>query len=68
MDARHRVLVFSQLVDVLELAGKLLEELGETYQYLDGSSTAKQRAARWTRFSPARATRSSSASKQAGLA
>ena len=41
----HRALVFSQFVDVLELAASSLESRGKTYQYLDGSSTTKQRSA-----------------------
>jgi SNF2 family DNA or RNA helicase len=41
----HRALVFSQFVDVLKLAGKALESSCKTYQYLDGSSSTKQRAA-----------------------
>jgi SNF2 family DNA or RNA helicase len=41
----HRALVFSQFVDVLKLAATALESRGKTYQYLDGSSTTKQRSA-----------------------
>jgi SNF2 family DNA or RNA helicase len=41
----HRALVFSQFVDVLKLAGNTLQSRGKSYQYLDGSSTTKQRSA-----------------------
>ncbi|HEY0464635.1 MAG TPA: DEAD/DEAH box helicase, partial [Polyangiaceae bacterium] len=41
----HRALVFSQFVDVLKLAGSALESRGRSYQYLDGSSSTKQRSA-----------------------
>ena len=41
----HRALVFSQFVDVLKLAATALENCRNTYQYLDGSSTTKQRTA-----------------------
>lgn len=44
-EAGHRALVFSQFVDVLKLAQAALETSGMSYQYLDGSCTAKQRAA-----------------------
>ncbi len=40
----HRALVFSQFVDYLTLVRTRLDELGVSYQYLDGSSTAKKRA------------------------
>jgi len=40
----HRALVFSQFVDVLKLAATTLENRGKSYQYLDGSSTTKQRS------------------------
>jgi SNF2 family DNA or RNA helicase len=41
----HRALVFSQFVDHLGLLAKALDERGVTYQYLDGSTPAKARAA-----------------------
>ena len=40
---QHRALVFSQFVDFLTLARKLLDEKGIRYQYLDGSTPQKQR-------------------------
>jgi superfamily II DNA or RNA helicase len=39
----HRALVFSQFVDHLSLVRQRLEQLGVTYQYLDGSTPAKKR-------------------------
>ena len=42
---QHRALVFSQFVDFLSLARKMLDEKGIRYQYLDGSSPQKQRTA-----------------------
>ncbi len=39
----HRALVFSQFVDYLTLVRRRLEGLNVPYQYLDGSSTARQR-------------------------
>jgi len=39
----HKALVFSQFVGHLTLVRKLLENLGVTYQYLDGSTSAKAR-------------------------
>jgi SNF2 family DNA or RNA helicase len=44
LENRHRALVFSQFVDFLALARKLLDERNIQYQYLDGSTPAKQRA------------------------
>jgi superfamily II DNA or RNA helicase len=44
-EGHHRALVFSQFVDVLTLAGEMLHEKGISYQYLDGSTPVKQRAA-----------------------
>jgi superfamily II DNA or RNA helicase len=43
--AGHRALVFSQFVDVLKLVAETLTAQGATHQYLDGSSTQKQRSA-----------------------
>jgi superfamily II DNA or RNA helicase len=43
-EGRHRALVFSQFVDMLGLVRKAIEERGISYQYLDGSTPAKQRA------------------------
>jgi superfamily II DNA or RNA helicase len=41
----HRALLFSQFVDHLALVRMRLDELGISYQYLDGSSTAAARGA-----------------------
>jgi superfamily II DNA or RNA helicase len=41
---QHRALVFSQFVDFLALARKMLDDRGIKYQYLDGSTPQKQRA------------------------
>ena len=41
---QHRALVFSQFVDFLTLARKMLDERNIPYQYLDGSTPQKQRA------------------------
>jgi superfamily II DNA or RNA helicase len=46
VDAGHRVLVFSQFVDVLTLARNALRVAELSCQYLDGSTPAKQRAER----------------------
>jgi superfamily II DNA or RNA helicase len=43
--SRHRMLVFSQFTDVLALVRPLLDKKGITYQYLDGSTPPRQRAA-----------------------
>ena len=43
VENRHRAIVFSQFVDVLGLARKMLEAKGISYQYLDGSTPPKQR-------------------------
>jgi SNF2 family DNA or RNA helicase len=39
----HRALVFSQFVDHLQIVRKRLDELGVSYQYLDGSTPPAQR-------------------------
>jgi superfamily II DNA or RNA helicase len=39
----HRALVFSQFVDHLTLVRERLDQLGVTYQYLDGSTPVKKR-------------------------
>ena len=39
----HKALVFSQFVDHLSLIRKMFDEKGYSYQYLDGSTTIKQR-------------------------
>ncbi|MCU0709001.1 MAG: DEAD/DEAH box helicase, partial [Pirellula sp.] len=43
-DEGHRVLVFSQFVQHLQLIRRMLEEEKISYQYLDGSTPADQRA------------------------
>jgi SNF2 family DNA or RNA helicase len=44
-DGKHRALVFSQFVDHLALVRNELDERQISYQYLDGSTPAKQRQA-----------------------
>jgi hypothetical protein len=44
-ESDHRALVFSQFVDHLALLRKALDERGVSYQYLDGSTPARKRAA-----------------------
>ena len=46
----HRVLVFSQFVSMLKLIGDELSKVDCGYAYLDGSCSAKQRAAQVNRF------------------
>ena len=46
----HRVLVFSQFVDHLALVENELKQRGITYQYLDGSTPAKERTRRVAAF------------------
>lgn len=43
-DAGHRALVFSQFVDHLALVREALDDMGVSYQYLDGSTRAAERA------------------------
>ncbi len=50
VEGGHKALVFSQFVDVLSLLREQLDELDITYQYLDGSTPAKERAARVAAF------------------
>jgi SNF2 family DNA or RNA helicase len=47
---RHKALVFSQFVDYLGLLRSKLETLGLSYQYLDGSTPAADRARRVKAF------------------
>ncbi len=49
-ESNHRALVFSQFVDVLTLASAALDERGISYEYLDGSTPARQRAERVESF------------------
>ncbi|MDA3853439.1 MAG: DEAD/DEAH box helicase, partial [Bacteroidales bacterium] len=43
LDANHKALVFSQFTKHLALIREMLDAKGISYQYLDGSSTTKQR-------------------------
>jgi len=43
IDGKHKVLVFSQFVKHLSILRKELDEMGVSYQYLDGSTPAKKR-------------------------
>ncbi|MEO1181848.1 MAG: helicase-related protein, partial [Cyanobacteria bacterium J06636_28] len=47
---RHKALVFSQFVDHLTILRNFLDEQNITYQYLDGSTPAKQRKQRVDAF------------------
>lgn len=47
---RHKALVFSQFVDHLTLIREYLDQQNITYQYLDGSTPAKQRKVRVDAF------------------
>jgi SNF2 family DNA or RNA helicase len=49
-DGEHRALVFSQFVKHLSVIREKLDELGVTYQYLDGSTPAKERQRRVDAF------------------
>jgi len=46
----HKALVFSQFVDHLKIVEAHLKQQGITYQYIDGSTTAKQRTQRVNAF------------------
>ncbi|MEO8498336.1 MAG: DEAD/DEAH box helicase, partial [Planctomycetota bacterium] len=50
LDNRHKVLVFSQFVDHLTILREALDLKGISYQYLDGSTPAKQRKVRVEAF------------------
>src|SRR5690606_20294811 len=50
IDNGHRALVFSQFVDVLHFARDRLAAAGIAYEYLDGSTSSKQRQARVESF------------------
>lgn len=43
IEGQHKVLVFSQFVKHLAILRKLLDEMGVSYQYLDGSTSVKKR-------------------------
>ena len=45
LESDHRALVFSQFVDHLALLREALDERGVTYQYLDGATPVRKRAA-----------------------
>ena len=47
---RHKILVFSQFVKHLKLVEERMVETGVAYQYLDGSTPAKERAKRVAAF------------------
>ena len=47
---RHKILVFSQFVKHLKLVEERLVETGVAYQYLDGSTPARERAKRVAAF------------------
>lgn len=46
----HKALVFSQFVDVLGILKEQLDEMGVSYQYLDGTTSTKERARRVAAF------------------
>ncbi|MGB6045777.1 MAG: DEAD/DEAH box helicase, partial [Pirellulales bacterium] len=50
IENRHKVLVFSQFVDHLTILREFLDQRGVTYQYLDGSTPARQRQQRIDAF------------------
>lgn len=50
IDSGHKALVFSQFVDHLKIMEKHLQEKNISYQYLDGSTSARQRTERVAAF------------------
>ncbi len=50
LDNHHKALVFSQFVDHLSIIRKKLDSMGVNYQYLDGSTPAKERKKRVNAF------------------
>lgn len=46
----HKALIFSQFVDYLSIIRERLDELGVAYQYLDGSTPARERQERVSAF------------------
>ncbi|MEM8829447.1 MAG: DEAD/DEAH box helicase [Cyanobacteria bacterium P01_G01_bin.19] len=50
LENKHKALVFSQFVDHLHIIRNYLEQNQITYQYLDGSTPAKQRKVRVDKF------------------
>lgn len=53
VDEGHKVLLFSQFVEMLTLIRSELEKAGYTYEYLDGQTPAKERLERVNRFNQA---------------
>ncbi len=49
-EGKHRALIFSQFVDHLQLLREQLDQLGISYQYLDGSTSARERKVRVEAF------------------
>jgi SNF2 family DNA or RNA helicase len=50
VDEGHKILIFSQFVEMLGIIRKELEKAGYTYEYLDGQTPAKERLDRVERF------------------
>jgi SNF2 family DNA or RNA helicase len=50
VEGRHRALVFSQFVDMLQLVREALDARGVSYQYLDGKTSHAQRKAAVSAF------------------
>ena len=50
IESGHKALVFSQFVDHLKIIEAHLQDKGISYQYLDGSTSAKQRTERVAKF------------------
>lgn len=50
VDEGHKILIFSQFVEMLSIIRKELEKAGYTYEYLDGQTPAKERLDRVERF------------------
>jgi SNF2 family DNA or RNA helicase len=50
LDSRHKALVFSQFIGHLNIIREYLDKEGISYQYLDGSTSAKQRKIRVDSF------------------
>jgi SNF2 family DNA or RNA helicase len=50
LDSRHKALVFSQFIGHLSIIREYLDSKGISYQYLDGSTTSKQRKIRVDAF------------------
>ncbi len=50
LENKHKALVFSQFVDHLSIIKAKLESMGANYQYLDGSTPAKERKKRVNAF------------------